>query len=138
MVERPTAWWRENVAAEVAELAAGTLDPNEAFAAKLFPTEMLTDTEEVFDRFEADVVGLVDHRWEPATDEEIFDVIERTVKSLNVVNARYDGAAYKTGEREQLCAYIERVLDSAAIDVDAFAGRHGMTRHEITDEWREW
>jgi hypothetical protein len=60
------------------------------------------------------------------------------VKALNAVDARYDGAAYETGERELLCTYIEDVLDAAGIDVDALAGRHRMTRHEITDEWRLW
>jgi len=37
----------------------------------------------------------------------IFEVIEPTVKALTVVNARYDEAAYETGEREQFCAYVE-------------------------------
>jgi len=138
MAERPTAWWREHVAAEAAEVAAGTLDPNDAGIADLFPEDMLARTDDVLAGFEADIAGLVDHRYEPATDAEIFEVIERTVRALNAVNARHDGAAYETGEREQLCAYLEAGLDDAGIDVDAFAGRHRMTRHEITDEWREW
>ncbi|MER7008591.1 hypothetical protein ABT297_36840 [Dactylosporangium sp. NPDC000555] len=138
MVERPTAAWRANVTEDIAGLAAGTLDPDEAVAAQLWPDDMIRDTDEVLDRFETDVAGLVNHRYEPAEDAEIFEVIERTVKALNAVNARYDQAAYETDERELLCSYIENVLDDAGIDVDAFAGRHRMTRHEITDEWREW
>ena len=84
------------------------------------------------------MTGLVNHRYQAAQDDEIFAVIERTVKALNAVNARYGGAAYETGERELLCAYIEDVIDDAGIDVDALAKRHRMTRHEITDEWRRW
>jgi hypothetical protein len=138
VVERPTAWWRENVAAEATEIATGKRDPDDAGTAELFPEEMLVRTDEVLTAFEADVAGLIGHRWEPVTDAEVFEVIERTVRSLNAVNARFDGAAYETGEREQLCAYLEAVLDDVGIDVDALAGRHRMTRHEITDEWREW
>lgn len=138
MIKRPTAMWRDPVDDEAARVAAGTLDAAEAFAAKLFPVDMIRDTDEVLDEFLADVAGLVDHRWEPAADAEIFEVIERTVKALNAVNVKYDEAAYETGERELLCAYIENVLDRAGIDVDSLARRHGLTRHEITDEWRDW
>lgn len=70
MVRRPTAGWREHVAAE------------------LFPEEMLDRTDEVLTAFEADVAALVEQRWEPATDTEIFEVIERTVRALNAVNDR--------------------------------------------------
>ncbi|GAA4260345.1 hypothetical protein [Dactylosporangium darangshiense] len=122
MVERPTAAWRANVEEDVAGLAAGTLDPDEAVAAQLWPDDMIRDTDEVLDLFETDVAGLVNHRYEPAGDAEIFGVIERTVRALNAVNVRYDEAAYETGERESLCKYIEDVLDVAGIDVDAFAG----------------
>jgi hypothetical protein len=99
---------------------------------------LIRDTDEVLDGFGADVAGLVDHRHQRAGDGEVFEVIERTVRALNAINARYQGAAYETDEREQLCTYIEDVLDDAGIDVDALAGRHRMTRHEITDEWRLW
>ncbi|MFC7277362.1 hypothetical protein ACFQS1_25500 [Paractinoplanes rhizophilus] len=138
MVQRPTAGWREQVDDEAAQIAAGALDLDDAFAAGLFPPEMLAQTDEVLTRFEQDVAELVSHRWEPATDTDIFAVIERTVKALNVVNARFGGAAYETGEREQLCQYLEATLEDAGLDVDAFAGRHRMTRHDITDQWRTW
>jgi hypothetical protein len=138
MVERPTAVWRQNVADDAAGIAAGILDPEEAVAAQLWPDDMIRDTDEVLDGFEADAAGLVSHRYEPAGDAEVFEVIERTVKALNAVNARYLGAAYETGERELLCTYIADALDDAGIDVDALAARHRMTRDEITDEWRHW
>lgn len=130
--------WRENVASDMAGLAAGTLDPDDAVAAHLWPDDMIRDTDETMDHFETDVTGLVTHRYEPPEDSEIFEAIETTVKALNAVNARYGGAAYETGERELLCAYIENTLDAAGIDVNALAERHRMTRHEITDNWRLW
>jgi hypothetical protein len=138
MIERPTEGWRESVAAEADQITAGPLDPDDAGAVSLFPEDMLADTDAVLSRFEQDAEELVAPRWVPANDEEIFQVVERTVRALNAVNARHGGAAYETGEREQLCAYIEAVLDAAGIDVDELAGRHRMTRHEITDEWRQW
>lgn len=138
MVERPSAVWRINVASETAALAAGTLGAEQAYAAELWPGEMIDETDEVLNCFEHDVADLVNHRSQAASDAEIFEVIERAVKALNAVNARFSEAGYETGEREELCAYLEAVLDSAGIDVDALAGRHRMTRHEITDEWRTW
>src|SRR5215475_10591589 len=77
MVERPTAVWRQNVADDAAGLAAGALDPEEAVAAQLWPDDMIRDTDEVLNGFEADVAGLVNHRYEPAGDTDVFDVIER-------------------------------------------------------------
>jgi hypothetical protein len=97
MAERPTGVWRERVASDVAGIAVGTLDADDAVAALLWPEDMVRDTDELFDGFEADVAGLVNHRYQAVQDDEIFAVIERTVKALNAVNARYGGAAYETG-----------------------------------------
>lgn len=120
MAERPTAEWR----AYVAEYPDG---------AELFPEALLTRTDEVLATFEAEVAELTD-----PSDDEVFAVIERVVLVLNAVNEEYGEAAYETEEREQLCAYIEETLTEAGVDVDALAARRGLTRHEITDEWREW
>jgi hypothetical protein len=137
MVKRPTARWRELLVDDKAGLASGALDPDEAFAIELWPEPMIHETDEVLDRFDTTVADLVEHRFEAAPDAEIFEVIRRVVLDLNAVDARHDGP-YETGEREELCEYIENVLDEAGIDVDALATRHRMTRHEITDEWRDW
>jgi hypothetical protein len=91
MIERPTQGWRESVAADAGQIAAGTLDPDDAGAASLFPEDMLADTDAVLSRFEQDAEELVAHRWAPANDEEIFQAIERTVRALNAVNARHGG-----------------------------------------------
>jgi hypothetical protein len=137
VVERPTAYWREQVVVEKARVASATLDPNDAFAVELWPERMIQDTDEVLDRFDTAVAGLVEHRLEVASDAEIFEAIRCVVLYLNAVDARHDGP-YETGEREQLCEYIESALERADIDVGAFAARHRITRHEITDEWRDW
>jgi hypothetical protein len=120
MAERPTAEWRE-YAAEYPE------------GAELFPESLLTRTDEVLAAFEAEVAELAD-----PSDDDVFGAIERVVLVLNAVNEEYDQAAYETEEREQLCAYIEDTLTEAGVDVDALAARRGLTRHQITDEWREW
>ncbi|MBE1486036.1 hypothetical protein [Plantactinospora soyae] len=133
MAERPSDNWRQQVAEEAAELAAGRLDPEKAYATQLFPEPMLSETDEVLAAFEAEI------RWaEPPVDEEVFGVIERTVLALNEVNDRYEGAAYETDEREMLCAYIEASLREARVDVDALASRRGIHVSEITDDWRDW
>jgi hypothetical protein len=133
MATRPTGYWRQSVAEEAEQVASGELDAEDATTAELFPEDMLIRTDEVLQPFERELTALTD-----PTDEEIFAVIQHVVLALNKVNDDYDSAAYETGEREQLCEYIEDSLTENGIDVDAFAGRHGLTRHEITDEWRAW
>jgi hypothetical protein len=133
MATRPTDYWRQSAAEEAEQLASGELDAEDAFAARLFPDDMLIRTDGVLQPFERELASLTN-----PTDDEIFAAIQRVVLALNKVNDDYDGNAYETGEREQLCAYIEESLIEAGIDIDTFAGRHGLTRHEITDEWRDW
>ncbi len=127
MVERPTAFWRAHVAHDLAGLAAGTLDPDEAVAVQPFPDDMIRDTDEVLDHFEADIAGLLDHRHELVGDAEIFEVIEQAVKALNAVNARYDRAAFETVERDLLCAHMADVLDDAR-------HRRGRARQSSPDD----
>ncbi|GLW57540.1 hypothetical protein Kpho01_55510 [Kitasatospora phosalacinea] len=121
------------MAAEAREVAAGRMEPGEAFLAELFPEALLTATDAVLQGFETDVRGLAG-----ASDEQVMAVVERVVLALNAVNESFDGAAYETGEREQLCEYLDRVLVDGGVDVPALAGRLGIDRYEITDEWRDW
>ncbi len=131
---RPTTDWRRRRAEEAAALAAGTLDPAEAYTAQLFPDSMIASTDAVLAGYEAELGSGSAGR----TDEELFGAVERVVLALNAVNEEYDGAAYETGEREELCAYIDAVLVAAGVDVDALAARRGIGAFEITDDWREW
>ncbi|MFC8718858.1 hypothetical protein [Kitasatospora sp. NPDC057198] len=133
MTIRPSSTWREDVAAEAREVAAGRLEPGDAFLAGLFPEALLTATDTVLQEFETDVRALAE-----LSDERVMAVVERVVLALNAVNESFDGAGYETDEREQLCEYIDRVLADGGVDVPALAGRLGIDRYEITDEWRDW
>lgn len=133
MMIRPSRTWREGVAEEARELAAGTLDPEQAYMASLFPEALSAATDAVLQDFETDVRALA----EPS-DEQVLEVVKRVVLALNAVNESFDHAAYETGEREQLCDYIDQVLANSGNDVSALTARHGIDRHAITDEWRDW
>jgi hypothetical protein len=133
MTERPTTSWRDGIAEEAEELAAGTLDPGCACMAALFPGELLTATDEVLDTFEGELPGLGE-----ADDETVFAVVERVVLALNAVNEAHGRGAFETDEREQLCDYIDRSLTEHGVDIVALTARHGLGRYELTDEWRTW
>ncbi|MFD9440164.1 hypothetical protein ACFWBR_26485 [Streptomyces sp. NPDC060006] len=133
MAEKPTMSWRHGIAEEAEELASGTLDPECACMAGLFPEELLTATDVVLDAFESELPGLGED-----TDEKVFAVVERVVLALNTVNEDHDEAAYETGEREQLCDYIDQSLTEHGVDVVALTARHGLGRYQLTDKWRKW
>ncbi|MFJ4035318.1 hypothetical protein [Streptomyces griseoluteus] len=133
MAERPTTSWRHGIAEEAAEIAAGTLDPECACMAGLFPEELLTATDAVLDTFDDQLAGLDD-----AGDEQVFAVVERVVLALNAVNEAHNGSAFETGEREELCDYIDQSLTEHGVDVVALTARHGLGRYQLTDKWRKW
>ncbi|MFK0155166.1 hypothetical protein ACIQVL_07690 [Streptomyces sp. NPDC090499] len=133
MAERPTANWRYCVVKESEELAAGTLDPECAYMAGLFPEELLTSTDAVLDTFESELPGLGE-----ADDAQIFGVVERVVLDLNAVNEAHNESAYETDEREQLCEFIDQSLTEHGVDIVALTARHGLGRYQITDKWRNW
>jgi hypothetical protein len=133
MAVRPTDRWRAGIADEQREVAAGELDAECAVMALLHPASLLTCTDQVLSEFESDV----DAFFGPS-DERVFGAIERAVLALNAVNDEHDRTGYETGERDQLCHYIEETLEDAGIDVEALAARRGLTRYEITDRWRNW
>ncbi|MBV1856689.1 hypothetical protein [Catellatospora tritici] len=131
MAHRPSDYWRQCVADDNARVASGERD--RAYAAELFPEALLTDTHIALSAFEADL------RWlDPTSADDVFTIIERIVLDLNRVNAAHGGAAYETDERERLCGYIEATLHEAGVDLDAVAQTRRLTRHEITNEWRNW
>lgn len=65
-------------------------------------------------------------------------MVQHVVLGLNEVNREHNGRGYETGEREQLCLYIDKTLTEAGVDVQALASRRGIGRYAITDEWRRW
>ncbi|MFF4693876.1 hypothetical protein [Streptomyces sp. NPDC001307] len=133
MAERPTTSWRRGIAEEAEELAAGTMDPECACMAGLFPEELLTATDAVLDVFETELPGLVE-----ASDERVFVVVERVILALNAVNEAHNGNAFETDEREELCDYIDESLTEHGVDVVALTARRGLGRYQLTDKWRKW
>ncbi|GGW83743.1 hypothetical protein CP966_02850 [Streptomyces galilaeus] len=133
MAERPTTNWRRGAAAEAAELAASTLDPDCACMVDLYPDELLSPTDAVLDAFEAELPTLAE-----GDDEQVFAVVKRVVLALNAVNEAHDECAFETDEREQLCLYIDEALTEQGVDVAALTARYGLGRHELTDQWRDW
>ncbi|MFF8975154.1 hypothetical protein [Streptomyces sp. NPDC014995] len=133
MAIRPSARWRARVGEEAAELAAGTRVPSDAFLSELFPEVLLAATDGALHAFESDVDTLRDQ-----DDEQVFEAVKRVVLALNEINEDHDGASYETEEREELCLYIDQTLTEHGIDVPALAARRGISRTEITDDWRDW
>jgi hypothetical protein len=133
MAERPTTNWRRHIAAEVAELAAGTLNPDCACMVDLYPDELLSATDGVLDAFETELTTV-----DGGNDEQVFAAVEAVVLALNAVNEAHDECAFETDEREQLCLYIDEALTEQGVDVTALTARHGLGRHELTDQWRDW
>lgn len=133
MAVRPSQNWRDLMAQEAREVAAGTLDPECAYMADSYSESFLSDTDAVLAGFERDVSALT----EPS-DEQVLHVVERVVLALNEVNDRHENSGYDTDEREQLCIFIDAVLTQHGIDVASLASRDGVSRYEITDRWRRW
>ncbi|MFI2377158.1 hypothetical protein ACH5AO_19085 [Streptomyces sp. NPDC018964] len=133
MAERPTTNWRRRIAAEAAELAVGSLDPGCACMVDLYPDELLSATDAVLDAFEAELATL-----DAGDNAEVFAAVEHVVLALNAVNEAHDECAFETDEREQLCLYIDEALTEQEVDVAALTARHGLGRHELTDQWRDW
>ncbi|MFF6999548.1 hypothetical protein ACFY93_32055 [Streptomyces sp. NPDC008313] len=133
MAIRPSARWRTRVDEEATELASGTRLPSDAFLAELFPESLLVATDGALHAFESEVGTLRDQ-----DDGQVFEAVKRVVLALNEINEDHDGAGYETEEREQLCLYIDQLLTESGIDVPTLAARRGISRTEITDDWRDW
>lgn len=112
-------------------MAAGTLEPEQAVLARFFPESMVSATERVLASFDEQVRAL-----SAPSDDEVLAVVERVVLDLNAVNADHGGVAYETDEREELCAYIEKSVGEAGVDVPALVARRRL--EDLTYEWREW
>lgn len=131
MIGRPSEQWRRAVRDQAAEVAAGTLTEDEAYAARLWPEEFITAVDAALKNYEENVRAL-----RSPSDDEIFTAVESVVQALNTIDEEH--GAIETGEREQLAEYVDDVLTTAGIDVDAFTSRRGIHRLELTDAWRDW
>ncbi|MEU9506816.1 hypothetical protein AB0D32_11110 [Micromonospora sp. NPDC048170] len=131
MINRPSQKWGRSVREQKAAIAAGTLTDDAAYALRLWPEPFITAVDAALDAYEADVRSL-----SAPSDEEVFAAVERVVDALNAVSAEH--GCIETGEREDLCEYVDVVLTNAGLDVQALTSRRGIGRHELTDDWRDW
>lgn len=99
----------------------------------LYPASLLDATDKVLGTFESALGTL-----RTPSDAEVFAAVQRVVLDLNAINDQHDGAGYETGEREELCQYIDQAFTDRGIAVPTLTTRHGLGRHEITDKWRDW
>ncbi|MFJ3960078.1 hypothetical protein [Streptomyces sp. NPDC090036] len=135
MASRPPENWRAYMAETAREVAAGTLPPECASVADLYPESLLRATDGALQAFEDEVRVLR----EPS-DEAVFGTVERVVLALNAIDRdkQHGGPHFCTEEREQLCEYIDLTLSEHGVDVDALAARRGIDPAAITDRWRDW
>ena len=102
-------------------MTQGGLAPDQMCTAKLWPESLLNSTDAALTGFEDNLRTLVS----PSGDD-VFNTVKRLILALNHINARHGGAGYETGEREELCAYIDASLSESGIDVEALAVRKNM------------
>ncbi|MFG2482713.1 hypothetical protein ACGFSI_08080 [Streptomyces virginiae] len=135
MASKPPENWRAYMAETVREVAAGTLPPECASVADLYPESLLRATDAALEVFEDEVRALR----EPS-DEAVFGSVERVVLTLNAIDRdkQHGGPHFCTAEQEQLCEYIDLTLSEHGVDVGALAARRGIDPAAITDRWRDW
>ena len=136
MVARPSDGWRDAVKHDAVEVAAGRLAADKAYAASLWSPWLIERTDTALAEFEREIPTL-----DVRSDEAVLDLVRQIVLALNEINEVDDdngGPGYETGEREELCEYIDASLTEAGVDLDALAARQNIDRSEITDEWRMW
>ncbi len=133
VAERPTVNWRQLLEEQEAAVAAGTLDPEscDAWALGLWPAGFTADVDAALAIFERNIA-----QTDLTGSHEVWVLIREVVLSLNAVDERWQ--AIETGEREQLCQYIDDALTASGVDLSVMASRSGIPRNNITDEWREW
>ncbi|MCX4389578.1 hypothetical protein OG777_21975 [Micromonospora peucetia] len=131
MITRPSQKWGRDVREQKAAIAAGTLTEDAAYALRLWSEPFITAVDAALDAYEADVRSL-----SAPSDEEVFAAVERVITALNAVSDEH--GMIETGEREDLCEYVDVVLTNAGLDVEALTSRHDIERYELTDEWRDW
>lgn len=132
---RPTVQWRELKRQEAHRFAAGLLSSDERVMERGFPDVLLDRIDLVLDAYAAFVARL------PTTPDGYLAVtgaIKTLILALNDINTLDGRRWFDTAEREALCGYIDEVIVRHGIDIDALARSHGVDRHDLGDEWRDW
>jgi hypothetical protein len=111
MTRRPTTKWRAETEQEAADLAAGT--PREMYASLLWPDSLINDTDHSLDTFEDDLDAMPASAEGSIADDAILEAVRRLILDLNAIHRQHVRAGhpgYETGEREELCDYIDTTL----------------------------
>lgn len=101
----------------------------------MWPESLRSRTDAALAEFEIEL-----HALTRPSDEEILNVVERLVLTLNKINAdhvRADEVGYETGEREELCGYVSASLQEAGIEVMSLEIRAGAQPGDIAGQWRD-
>jgi hypothetical protein len=136
VARRPSDEWHRRVAEEAAEVAQGSLSPDDVNAAVVWPEPLRSGTDTVLAAFEEQLRTLAS-----PSDEDVLRAVRQVALALNEVNDRQSHTGsfgYETEEREELCKYIDASLEESRIDVRALEARHGIDRGEIAGNWRRW
>ena len=131
---RPTTLWRKGRDEEAEDVAAGRTPAQDAHMAVLYPDAFLDLTDPILDAFAA---AIRQRATTPDAYPLVMGDVERVVLALNAI-CDVNNGWIETGEREDLCDYIEQVIARHGIDVDLLAASQGVGRHALTDRWREW
>jgi hypothetical protein len=137
VARRPSDKWQRQVDEQAAEVAQGLLPLADAYAFQLWPESLRVGTDAALAVFEDELRAL-----KSPSDEDVMGVVEHVVLALNKINEQHVSAGlvgYETGEREELCEYVDASLEESGIDVEALEARNGIKRRDgIAGRWRDW
>ena len=137
MARRPSDEWQRRVDEQAADVARGSLSAADAYAERLWPESLRVGTDAALAGFELELRAL-----KSPSDVDILGMVQRLVLTLNEINERQHMRAgligYETGEREELCDYINVSLEESGVDIVALEARNGIDRGEIAGRWRNW
>lgn len=131
----PTAAWREQKTEEARKFEAGEITAAERYMDKLFPDAFIDRT----DLLLKDFAAAINQCSAAAADfPRVMQNIQDVVLALNKINDDFELRVIETGEREELCEFIDSVIIERGIDIESLAASQNCTRYELTDEWRDW
>ena len=137
MIERPSQKWQRTTTEQVERIARGEIDEDhaEAWAVRLWPAAPVAKIDEVLAVYEADIAALAESGAVPG-DEAVLVAAEKAVTGLNEIDLEH--GLIETGEREELCEYVDAVPRSQGVDMAALARRHGFDDGDLAGLWRDW
>lgn len=134
-VKLPSQGWRDSKAEERQKFLAGKITAKECFMESLFPDEFIDRTDTALKLFVANISNCSPHQDDYP---KVRNAIKSLVLDLNKINDDFDGSVIETGEREEICDFIDDVIVAHGIDIDAYAEYLDCGRYELADEWRDW